>query len=693
MGKALPHPAARPAAPWSAHLPRLHPRHTPPSPGPVLGAYPLRDAPQRSASPFIAWMQSALAAPGTPSRRQGQRLLQLITQHEAHWRTLPPEAFAARLTPLRAQLRMQGYTLPLVAEAFAAISVVVSRHLGFALHEVQKLAAWWMLGGRLVEMATGEGKTLTVLMTAATAALAGVPVHVLTANDYLACRDAEHLQPLYADLGLRVAAVSARSTPPQRLLAYQHDVVHVTASEVTFDHLRDRASRADHTHTTQNTCLAQSLAPEASAPPVLRGLCMAIIDEADAILIDEACTPLILSRAIQGKDAEQAHRLTLYLARQLIPGRDFEVRDHATPLTDAGTQTLHTLTHTLTGPWRIKRFREEQVGLGLAALHAFHRDVDYLVRDGDVHIVDGNTGRLATGRVWSRGLHQMIALKEGLRPQATNETLSETTYQSLFPRYHALAGLSGTLFEARAELLRTYGLPTLRVPLRQPSLRQMGATQLLPDSAAKWQAVVHSARAAAQAGRAVLIGTDTVADSEALSQALTHAGTTHQLLNARQDGAGGQAEQAIIAAAGQPGAITVATHMAGRGTDIHLSEAVIARGGLHVINTHLNASARIDRQLYGRAARQGLPGSCERILSWDDTPLRPAAHKGHDGHLACLRLLAQRSGPLQRLALVWLCQRIQRKQEAASRAQRWALRQNDTLMARQLALAGRQDWA
>jgi preprotein translocase subunit SecA len=687
---------------WSTQLHPAHARRAPPGPGPVLGAYPIRELATDTHGPLRAWLQAALHAPAGPSKCQGARLLARITHHEAHWAALTSEAFATQLKPLRAQLRIQGYTTELIAQAFAAVCVLVCRHRGFALHDVQKLAAWWMLGGRLVEMATGEGKTLTVFLCAATAALAGVPVHVLTANDYLAVRDANELQALYADLGLRVAAIQASSAPAERRLAYQHDVVHLTASEVAFDHLRDRASRAQ-----------SAPSPE---PPLLRGLCMAIIDEADAILVDEACTPLILSQSVPGKQAEQAHRLTLYLARQLLKGRDFSVRQHTVELTAAGSLALQTLTATLNGPWRLQRHREEQVCLGLAALHAFHRDADYLVRDGDVHIVDGHTGRLAIGRVWSRGLHQMVALKEGLPAQAPNETLTETSYQRFFPRYHALAGLSGTLFEARAELLRVYGLPTLRVSLRQASLRRMGPTQMLPSRAAKWQAVVRSACAQAQAGRAVLIGTDTVADSEALSQALHATGAAHQLLNARHDGESGEAERAIVAAAGQPGAITVATHMAGRGTDIHLAPDVIARGGLHVINTHLNASGRIDRQLYGRAARQGLPGSCERILSWQDPALHEPCGARWLGVIAGLARALMPDKPSAcapeadtrahappratnrlapwpaRILIHWLCQHIQRSHEARSRAQRWAMRQSERQLARQLALAGRQDW-
>ena len=644
-----------------------------PRPGPVFGNYPLRDLPLRSTSPMVAWAQSMLAAPAKPSFKQDKTLLSQIQRAEKTWSGLSPREFEERLATLRVRLSVSGFLPELVAEAFAVISLQVKRHLGFSLHDVQKQAAWWMLGNRLVEMATGEGKTLTVLLTAATAALAGVPVHVMTANDYLARRDATQLKPIYESLGLSVAWVMAASTPTERQKAYQQNVVHVTAREVAFDHLRDRAARA---------------ALDTSSI-VLRGLCMAIVDEADSILIDEACTPLILSKQVSQREADQRYRLALFLARQLAQSRDFLLPGQgAVRLTEDGTTLLASLTKSLEGPWKLKRYREEQVCLGLSALHCFQRDVDYLVREDGIHIVDGNTGRLAVGRVWSRGLHQMIAIKEGLAPQAENETLTETTYQSFFPRYHALAGLSGTVFEGRTELMSVYGLPVVRVPLRLPSRRQVRATHVLGTADEKWRDVVRRAHAEAKAGRAVLIGTDKVADSDALSRAFAAAGVAHQLLNARQDEASGEAEQAVIAAAGLPGAITVATHMAGRGTDIHLTPEVLQRGGLHVINTNLNPSHRIDRQLYGRAARQGMPGSCECVLSWEDEAIRPAMASGWQALVWRLGTQILRS----RMLAVWLCRGAQQRKEGASRHQRWSLLVNERLMARQLALAGRQDW-
>ncbi len=655
---------------WSAQVSH---RGLVPRPGPVFGNYPLRDLPSRSTSPTVAWMQSVLVAPVKPSARQDRALLSHIQRAERIWGGLSPPDFEKRLATLRVRLSVSGFLPDLVAEAFGVIGLQVKRHMGLSLHDVQKQAAWWMLGNRLVEMATGEGKTLTVLLTAATAALAGVPVHVMTANDYLARRDAMQLKPIYESLGLSVAWVMSASTTPERQKAYQQNVVHVTAREVAFDHLRDRAARA-----------------ALDTPSiVLRGLCMAIVDEADSILVDEACTPLILSKQVNAREADQRYRLALFLARQLTQGRDFSWSGPGViRLAEEGSTLLAMLSKSLEGPWKLKRYREEQVVLGLSALHGFQRDRDYLVRDEGIHIVDGNTGRLAVGRVWSRGLHQMVAIKEGLAPEPENETLTQTTYQSFFPRYHALAGLSGTVSEARVELMSVYGLPVARVPLRLPSRRQVRPTHVLNSADEKWREVVRRAHAEAKAGRAVLIGTDKVADSEALSRAFLAAGVGHQLLNARHDEASGEAEQAVIAAAGLPGAITVATHMAGRGTDIHLRPEVLQRGGLHVINTNLNPSLRIDRQLYGRAARQGMPGSCECVLSWEDEAIRPAVAAGWQALVRQLGTQVLHS----RMLAVWLVRGIQRGRERASRHQRWVMLVAERLMARQLALAGRQDW-
>lgn len=644
-----------------------------PRPGAIHGGYPLKELVMRSHSPTIAWLQAWWRAAPQPSKRQNKRFLAEVLAAQKKWSCLSEADKSQGLAALRVRLGSKGFLLDNVAASFGLIAHLVSSQRGFQLHDVQLQAAWWMLGQRLAEMATGEGKTLTVLLTSATAALAGIPVHVLTANDYLARRDAEQLRPIYGALGLSVSFVTSASTPQERKQAYLADVVHVTAKEVAFDHLRDRAAR--------------TVGDDASV--VLRGLCMAVIDEVDSILIDEACTPLILARTVDQREADQRYRLSLFLARQLKAEQDYVCQEGLQiRLTDAGQGRLTELSAAMQGAWRWRRYRQDQVSCALQALHVFRKDVHYLVRDEAIHIIDDTTGRLAIGRSWSRGLHQMIAIKEGVPPQPENETLTQTTYQSFFPRYLRLAGLSGTIFEDRAEMLRVYGLPSCLVPLRLPSKRLFLGTQVLETASDKWTRVVEQARGQVKLGRPVLIGTDTVAESEAISRALSVNGLAHQVLNARQDEAQGLQEQDVIAKAGQPGCITVATHMAGRGTDVHLTEESLANGGLHVINTNLNRSRRIDRQLIGRSARQGMPGSCETILSWEDSCWTELATSGG------LKRLVRwaRSGLGGRWLVERACLKVQLEAEARSRRHRWQMLLTEMVMARQLAMAGKEDW-
>ena len=644
-----------------------------PRPGPVYGMYPLKELTRLSHSPMLAWLQAWWSVPPKPSVKQDRLFVQSVRQAQAQWAQHDIEARAHHRVSLRVQLATQGFDPFLTAQSFGLVTWVVQQHLGFELHDVQLQAASWMLGQRLVEMATGEGKTLTVLLTAATAAMAGVPVHVMTANDYLARRDAEQLRPIYAALGLSVAYVTAASTPAERQIAYRADVVHVTAKEVAFDHLRDRA-----------VC---SVGDTASV--VLRGLCMAVVDEADGILIDEACTPLVLAGAADLRLADQRYRVALFLARQLTAPKDYVRTDGLQlMLTQDGKDKLETLTSTMKGEWRWQRYRHGQVMCALEALHVFQRDVHYLVRDEAIHIIDATTGRLAVGRSWSRGLHQMIAIKESVPPQPENETLTQTSYQLLFPRYLRLAGLSGTLYEDRDEMLRVYHLPMCRVPLRNPSQRVIKPIHVCSTAAQKWARVAERAQAESLCGRPVLIGTDTVADSDAVAAVLSALGLTYQMLNARQDEAQGQQETDVVAQAGTAGRITVATHMAGRGTDVHLSDEALSNGGLHVINTNLNRSRRIDRQLIGRCARQGTAGSCETILSWEDASWLEHTPKGW---LKVIKHLASR-GVGGRVLAQWLCRHVQMSAEARARRNRWMMLQTDAQMARQLALAGREDW-
>ncbi len=571
-------------------------------PGPRWGAYPER--PDHSAPRQVgAWPR-----PGLPASLPAAWRLALCRPWLRQVRQL------ASTTPLdlnacRQALRRDGFTAHTVALALAHVLRATEQALGLRLHDTQLLAATLMLDQQLVEMATGEGKTLAMAAAAAVAALAGIPVHVVTANDYLAERDAQTLAPLFQALGVAVAHIDPAMSPDQRRPVYAHDVVYATAKEVAFDYLRD------------------SLATPQGAPPLLRGLSLALIDEADSILLDEASVPLIISVTQPGQAAQHAHRRAvwwqaLHLARRLRPDSDYTVDPgrHSATLTPAGEQHIAGPAEALGGVWRRPRLRRDLLTLATTALHALQRDQHYLVRDGKVELLDTLTGRIAVGRVWSQGLHTLIELKEGCTPSAPTETLAQITFQRFFKRYWRLGGLSGTLVEARAELRRLYDVNVVRVPERLPSQRQQGPCLVFATPEQRWGAVAERALEMQGLGRPVLIGTDSVHDSEQLSAHLQAAGVVHTVLNARHD----QHEADIVAQAGQAGRVTVATRMAGRGTDISLDATALAAGGLHVIHCQRNESRRMDRQLLGRCARQGQAGSTEAwicaAISPDSSP-------------------------------------------------------------------------
>jgi preprotein translocase subunit SecA len=521
-------------------------------------------------------------------------------------RMLSDAALAARVTGLRQRLVQEGLSEGAMVLALAIIGELAARELGIRPHAVQLYAARAMLDERLAEMATGEGKTLAAALAAAVAALARVPVHVITVNDYLARRDGEQLRRFYAHLGLTTGIVTQQMDAVSRRAAYACDITYCTAKELVFDYLRDCTVRGRDAGTLHERI--GGLAPQRT---VLRGLCMAIIDEADSVLLDEARVPFILSRAGAQQGRPEHFERSLGVAGQLLEGRDFRLDSalRTAELTASGRQALEATGQRADRLWSVPRYREEAVSLALCALHLFHRDRDYLVRDARVEIIDATTGRTAPGRAWSRGLHQMIELKEGCSPGRVLETAAEITYQRFFSRYLRVCGMSGTLSEGRSELAQVYGLRVARVPLRNPSLRRVLSARVFSNAHARWAFVVQRSRDLREAGRAVLIGTDSVADSQALSEAMHAAGLDHVLLNARHD----RAEAEIVAAAGVPGRITVATSMAGRGTDIALDPQVARRGGLHVILCQANPSPRIDRQFLGRCARRGEPGSCETL--------------------------------------------------------------------------------
>jgi preprotein translocase subunit SecA len=483
--------------------------------------------------------------------------------------------------------------------------------------DCQLLGGWVLFNGQLAEMQTGEGKTLTAALPACTAALAGVPVHIVTSNDYLASRDAELLLPLYKALGLSVGVVREDMDFDARRAACACDITHCSNKQVTFDYLRDRVERGQENSKLQLDFGRPGSDPTSHHRLMLRGLCYAIVDEADSVLIDEARTPLILSRSLERDQATQASfREALDMAACLNPGEDFriEMSEHEVTLSESGRERLKALAAPLGPLWAAPRRREELIGQALMAQHLFIRDREYVVHDGKVQIVDAHTGRVMADRSWEHGLQQMVETKEACELSAHKQTLARISYQRFFRRYLKLVCMTGTAREVEREMGEVYGLSVVRIPTHRPPRRVARPPRVFAQAEDRDAAVVASARAEQARERAVLIGTRSVLMSEHLGRMFSEAGVEPQILNARQNAD----EACIIAQAGQAGRITVATNMAGRGTDISLDVGVADNGGLHVIVTERNDAARIDRQLVGRCARQGDAGSCQMFASLED---------------------------------------------------------------------------
>ena len=618
--------------------------------------------------------------------RQGPAFVVMVNRHADEFAAATDDDLRAVGRRCRSELRRLGFAPPAVACCFALVREAATRLLGKRHYDSQLQAGAWLLRGLLVEMATGEGKTFAATLPACTAALAGLPVHVITVNDYLAARDAETMMPLYRFFGLRCAAVVHGMSRPDRRAAYASDIAYCSNKELAFDYLRDRAALGDRASPLHLAVEGLRDAGARDAATVLRGLSFAIVDEADSVFIDEARTPLILSATVDDSAGREPSALALEIAGGLVEGVHFVVERSLlrVRLTDAGRDAIDALDPTEAAPaWESPRERDESVQRALAALHLYARDRQYVVMDGKVQIVDESTGRVMPDRAWERGLHQMIETKEGVALTGRRETLARITYQRLFRRYLRIGGMTGTATEVASEIGRTYGLSVVRVPLHRPSRRSVAGVRGLPDAAAKWQAVAQSAqRAAVGQGRPVLIGTRTVAASEAVSAVLQARGIAHVVLNAKQD----TEEARIVAEAGAPGRVTVATNMAGRGTDIALAPGVGEAGGLHVILTEYHDSRRIDRQLLGRCARQGDPGSCESFVALDDELFQT-----HAGWLT-RRLVAwsaRRPGGLPSWATEVLRRAAQGAAEARHREVRLQTLRHDRQLAKILAFSGR----
>jgi len=513
---------------------------------------------------------------------------------------------------LRRRLSMGETLEEIEPEAYALVREAARRHLGQRHFDVQVIGAAAMHRGWIAEMQTGEGKTLTATMPAFLNALSGRGVHVVTVNDFLARRDAEWMGSIYRALGLTVGCLVHGITDQERRAAYQADVTYGTNKEFAFDYLRDQL----RLHAARQGGRGGVLERHAAARPagqVQRGHHYAIVDEVDSILIDEARVPLIISdRESQESPWAAAYHAAREAALQLREGSDYTVeRAHRrVELTRRGMARARQMAV----PCPPRRPFEHMVEQALRAELLYERDREYLLMDGKVCIVDEFTGRVMPDRSWSLGMHQAIEAKEGVTITEENRTLASVTFQRYFKLYDKLCGMTGTAAEARAEFRKIFDLPVVCVPTNRPMRRRRMPVQAFTTWQEKYRAIVDRILSLHAEGRPVLVGTRSVGRSEELSAFLKEHGIEHNVLNARNHAA----EAAIIAEAGQRGRVTIATNMAGRGVDILLGRGVADLGGLHVLGTEMHEAGRIDRQLGGRAGRQGDPGSYEFFVCLED---------------------------------------------------------------------------
>jgi preprotein translocase subunit SecA len=453
----------------------------------------------------------------------------------------------------------------------------------------------------------------------------------------------------------------------EKRAGYRCDITYCTNKQVAFDYLRDRVEVGMRMSRRQLE-LEDLYAPEPQKNKLLlRGLYFAIIDEADSILIDEAVTPLIISTAVTNDSKKRIYETALSFAVQLEEDLDYVVHKDvsAIELTRTGRKRLTDWADVKGGLWKSEVIREELISQAVRALKLFVRDRQYLVSDNKVQIIDEFTGRLMPDRNWEGGLHQMIELKEGCEMTGDKDTLARISYQRFFRRYLNLAGMTGTAAEVRGEIRSVYGMEVVRIPPAQKIIRTVASDVVCTDQQTKWQRIVDRVLEIHATGQPILVGTRSVEASELLSRRLAEVGVAHQLLNARQD----EDEAAIVAKAGGLGCITVATNMAGRGTDIKLADAVESLGGLHVIMTERHDSRRIDRQLFGRCGRQGDPGSVETFISLEDDLVANNIPGFLQRSLAGLAGAGNPISDLAQRALFMVAQKlVERRQYAARRS-------------------------
>ena len=528
-----------------------------------------------------------------------QPLVETINSLEPEMQSLQDSQFPVKINQWRTEVS-QGRDLDdLLPEVYALVREASRRALGMRPFDVQLLGGIVLHQGRIAEMKTGEGKTLVATMPIALNALTGKGVHLITVNDYLARRDAEWMGAIYSFLGLSVGNIEHGQDDEQRKAVYNSDIVYGTNNEFGFDYLRDHMKFYPH-------------------QLVQRELHYAIVDEVDSVLIDEARTPLIISGPAE--DSTTQYKKINSIIPQLKRERDFTVDEKAKTvmLTEDGVLRCENILglDNLFDPKNIND--QHHILQALKAHHIFQKDVDYIVKDGQVMIVDEFTGRVMPGRRYSDGLHQALEAKERVKVEAENQTLATITFQNFFRIYDKLAGMTGTADTESVEFKEIYNLDVSVIPTHKPMIREDFSDVVYMSQKEKYQAIIEEIKNLHHKGQPVLVGTTSIEKSEFIAKGLKKINVPHEVLNAKHH----EKEAQIIANAGESGRVTIATNMAGRGTDIVLGEGVREVGGLHILGTERHESRRIDNQLRGRSGRQGDPGSSRFYLALDDDLLR-----------------------------------------------------------------------
>ncbi|MCO8121860.1 preprotein translocase subunit SecA [Stieleria sp. TO1_6] len=520
-------------------------------------------------------------------------------------------------SPLRA--------IPQVVESFALTAEALRRTHGIDYYDVQLAGGFALAAGTIAEIETGEGKTITAALPAVLFAWSARGVHVATTNEYLSQRDHDYLAPVYQKLGLSVGILQSAAAPAAKVQAYAADITYGPGYEFGFDFLRDQlALRNAHQQRLGDRLLRRLQGDDSQHVTVMqREPAFAIIDEADSVLIDQAGTPLILC----GEKCQRVTSPALYafarsVALQLTAAADYVHDDvkRIIGLTATGRQRIQSM-YADRPAGQLARSWKQLIENALRSEFVLHRERDYVVHDDRVLIVDQQTGRIHDQRKWSGGLHQAVETKEQVSLSDENETQARITRQRYIGFYDTVAGLTGTAADSQAELREFYRLPVVRIPTHKPNARQSLPLRCFDSQANKLSAIVTDTLIRHRRGQPVLIGASTIEESVQMSERLKQHAVAHVVLNGLQD----QSEADIVSLAGTSGAVTVATNMAGRGTDIQPDDDAIAAGGLHVVATQLSACRRVDRQLVGRAARQGEPGSCQIYVAAEDELIRTRA--------------------------------------------------------------------